>query len=216
MATVMAFLSIVTYFVNYAVYSDNGKGILGLVGVAQALDLISTFIFMLTVTVIAKGWAISSMRLSHRRTLVVVFSLVLVAYVGFFIWSQFYFSEESTLYIYESIPGYGVLTMRFVTLVYFLAELCRTYRSEEQKDKRTFYVVFGVFYTVWFLCLPVVVIIASLCSEWYRDKLITIINLTITTVAYSSLVFLLWPSRANKYFTIVPADILADVAYDVL
>eukprot|EP01104_Vermistella_antarctica_P017944 TRINITY_DN6500_c0_g1_i1.p1 TRINITY_DN6500_c0_g1~~TRINITY_DN6500_c0_g1_i1.p1 ORF type:complete len:416 (+),score=99.10 TRINITY_DN6500_c0_g1_i1:152-1399(+) len=219
-AIVLEFISLLVLFVNYVVYIENGSGIEFMVSTGLGFDLVSTVVFMLVLILIAKGWSISTFRLTRRKVLAAFFGMFVIAYALFFVWSQFALDPASSSFVYQSIPGIIVVVLRLMTFAYFLYELVLTFREEQQTEKRSFYVKFGITYSLWFLSLPIVVAVAMVLPEWYREKLVVLISTSITTLAYGILAFLMWPSRVTKFFTIAPPDLLGGTgggaSYDVL
>jgi len=206
----MEFVSIMCYFIHYAIYADNGVGAPGLKGLAEILHMAAVLLLMLLLLLIAKGWAITSNYLTDKNFLVVVISLFLLAYIALFIWDNVGRDPASTIYFYDSVPGIIVICLRVVTLVWFLWYLWKTYQLETLPEKRKFYIYFGVVYVIWFVALPIIVIIAAALSPWVREKIVTGLTLSINSLAFLALGFLLWPSRASEYFSIKPAGALLD------
>jgi len=125
-----------------------------------------------------------------------------------FIWQNVGQDPASTLYVYESAPGIIILVLRALTLLWFLFELRRTLQEEENPDKRGFYISFGIGYTLWFLSLPFIVLLAVFFSPWYRFKVVTGLFLCANTLGLFGMAFLFWPSRASKFFNITKEDLL--------
>jgi hypothetical protein len=125
-----------------------------------------------------------------------------------FIWENVGRNPASTLYIYESAPGIALLVLRGLTLIWFLFSLKQSYSDEIHPEKKKFYLLFGQLFAIWFLVLPLIVIIASLLPSWYRLKVVIALYLIVNTLAFGTLGFLLWPSRATIYFSITKGDLL--------
>jgi len=60
----------------------------------------------------------------------------------------------------------------------------------------------GLLYGLWFVGLPIAVAVSYSMDPWVRDKIIITVAIVISTLAHSVLAFLLWPSRAEEYFTV--------------
>lgn len=58
------------------------------------------------------------------------------------------------------------------------------------------------FFSVYILALPVIVLIASFLSPWVREKTVAAITTSVELCIYAALVYLLWPSRAPRYFEV--------------
>jgi len=92
-----------------------------------------------------------------------------------------------------------------------LWNLRNTIRLESLPEKRTFYIVFGAAYTLWFLLLPLIVLIAAFLAPWVRFRIITAMMITSDFLGLSALAFLMWPSRAANYFVIKASPQLLSV-----
>lgn len=189
------------YFIHYAVYKNNGVGVPGLKGVAEILDITFQLSFMFLLILFAKGYAISKQQLTEKLILAIVFSILLVLYVAMFIWDYVGRNPALTQYVYQSVPGILILLIRMGFLVWFGLQLIRTRREEKNDIKNKFYLQFGIFYAVWFLLLPLIVIIAAAVTAWVKMKLIFPLYLIMNFLAMVWLVWLLWPTHASEYFT---------------
>jgi len=89
-------------------------------------------------------------------------------------------------------------------------------RDDEDHSKRWFYAIFGAGYSLWFLTLPLIVVIATTLAPWVRMKTVTAIYLVITTLGFGVICSLLWPSRASKYFQVAVPDLMSVHAYERL
>jgi len=195
-------------FIHYAVYKTNGIGAPGLEGLGEILNMISQLVFMFLLLLLAKGWAITKTEVSDKKFLIVMVSAFLLAYITMFIWENVGQDPASTLYVYESAPGIIILVLRALTLLWFLFELRRTHLEEDNPEKRRFYIIFGISYTLWFLALPFIVLLAVLFAPWYRFKVVTGLFLCVNSIGFFGLAFLFWPSRATRFFSITKTDLL--------
>jgi len=137
----------------------------------------------------------------------------LIGYISLITWDNVGRDPASTLYIYESAPGIAILVVRFLTLCWFFWELRLTFLEETHPSKRQFYLIIGGVAAAWFLMLILIVSIAAVLPAYTRAKTVTGMYLTMNTLGFSSLVFLMWPSRAHKYFQMEQADVLLGSAF---
>jgi len=188
--------------------------------VAQILDIISVLIFMLLLILVSKGWGITYPTLSHiqeqRKILVGILVVLFVCYIVVFFWGLFGIDPGSSVYLYQSAPGIILLCVRFLTLIYFIWCIQKTVRDDSDSNKKFFYVVFGTGFSLWFLSLPLIVLLSLGLAVWFREKVIEAIVLSITAVSYAGLGFMLWPSRASKYFQISGPDVFKGSGYEKL
>jgi len=162
----------------------------------------SNLLLMFLCILIAKGWAITSHYLSQKNVVLIVMALFILGYLILFIWDNFGRDPAATLYFYESVPGVIVLVIRTVLVVWFFWCLRDTLRLENLPERREFYKIFGLCYSIWFIMLPIVVFILSFVDPWVRFKIVRGISVAIDFAGLSALAFLLWPTRAQNYFTI--------------
>jgi len=208
-------VSLFCLFVHYAIYASNGVGANGLHGLGELLDMCAQLVFMLLLILIAKGWAITRTLITGQKLVLIMVSSFTIGYISLFTWQNVGMDHASTLYIYESVPGIILLVLRVFTLGWFLWELRTTYLQETDSNKRRFYLMFGGAYTVWFLMLVIIVLIALIIPAWDRAKVVIGMSLCNNCLGFCLLAFLLWPSRAMKYFQIVQKeDLLLGATYN--
>jgi len=208
------------YLGHYAIYSNNGVGSTFLRVLGAILDSASGLVFIFLLILISKGWGITYPSIAHfqeqKIPLIIILSLFFVMYVVLFFCGEFATDPASTLYIYQSIPGIIFIVVRFLVTVYFVFCLVKTVRDDTDSSKRIFYTIFGTGYLLWFLSLPIIVMIASALAPWVRQKIVMGIYLLCTTLGFAIISFLLWPSRASKYFAVAVPDLMSGHAYDRL
>ena len=143
------------------------------------VDLFLTLIVIL----LAKGWGVTTNVLS-KTTRVVTLCLgaaLLMSYIALFVWDYNTYSSPTTFYFYESIPGFIILGIRVLCVLWFCVGVVTSIRKEQRPEKRPFYYFLIGFYSLWFLSLPILVLIASLVTAPYRAK----VRLLPTTRRYS-------------------------------
>jgi len=69
-------------------------------------------------------------------------------------------------------PGYLIVSFRIVVMIWFFLEFRSTLLKSQYQNRVDFLQQFGAFYLVWFLYLPVLVIIADQISFLWRYKTI--------------------------------------------
>lgn len=211
MAIVLAFLSTICEALHYLVYAGDGIGVPVILGAGDLLSMASQITLMFQCILLAKGWAITTSYLTDKYIVLLVMALFILSYLALFIWDKAVPNPASVLYFYESIPGIIVCALRAITWGWFIWSLRTTIRLESLPEKRVFYFMFGGAYTVWFLLLPVVVVIAVFLAPWVRFRIVTSILVTAEFLGVSALAFLMWPSRAANYFVIKASPQLLSV-----
>lgn len=87
---------------------------------------------------------------------------------------------------------------------------------ETDPGKRTFYLSFGILYSLYLIGLPIVVLSALRIAPTARQKSVVGLELGIEFLGYSVLSFLLFPPRAAKYFSLAVPDVFGSASYDRL
>merc|ERR1719272_482253 len=83
-------------------------------------------------------------------------------------WAETSDSRNYTLnYIYETPFGLAVVAMDVCLLVFYCQNLCRTVQAEKDTRNLFFYRVWGSAYILWFMALPLTVVL-SCVSSWSR------------------------------------------------
>jgi len=195
-------LSVLAEAIHYLVYSFDGKGVLPLDKFSEGMEALGRVAFILLLILLAKGWTISTDELRYRGFLIVGMLALFFAYFSLIIFDWAARDPESTLYEYESVPGALIVSLNGLTGIWFVVTILFTWRAEDDQVKKNFLLQLGLIYTVWFAVLPVMVLLGLGLDPWVREKIVKSMNLTITTLAFFILGYLLWPSRSDAYFRI--------------
>ena len=102
------------------------------------------------------------------------------------------------------MEGGFLLATRCVVALYFIYSTWRTYYEELHKDKRKFYLYFGVSFAVWFFALPLCVAILVGVPSISRRSALVAVSTTVDAVAYAVMVYMIWPGRSQPFFKISP------------
>jgi len=216
-AVLLELVSIVFIFIHYMTYSGNGIGVPALKTLGEIFDICSQVVLIMLLIVLSKGWTITRAKIVGRNQIIVIFAIFVVVYFVIFIWGLVGVDPATTDYIYNSAPGIIILVVRSLAWIYFLYSIRDTLIVENHPTKRKFYKYFGVLYSLWFVALPIIVIMSVLISPWYSEKVVVNFYLVMNTLGLAVLSFLLWPTRSSDYFTITPPDLLAGTTpYDTI
>eukprot|EP01121_Diplochlamys_sp_Union-15-3_P022340 TRINITY_DN9471_c0_g1_i2.p1 TRINITY_DN9471_c0_g1~~TRINITY_DN9471_c0_g1_i2.p1 ORF type:complete len:425 (-),score=30.17 TRINITY_DN9471_c0_g1_i2:17-1291(-) len=207
-AIILEFASVFFYFIHYAIYSKDGIGQPGIRSLAELIHMASIIVIMFFLILIAKGWTITSNYLKEKNVIVALVVVFMISYIVLFIWSNIGRDPASTSYFYDSVPGFIVVLIRILTLCWFVYCLWRTYNLESLPEKRRFYIIFGIIFTIWFISLPLFVGIAMELSPWWKLKLIDGLILTTNGIALVILGVIVWPNRSSDFFSFKPASTL--------
>jgi len=207
----LALLGVIAEMIHYLIFAGNGIGSPVILGFGDLMNMAAQVVLMFQCILIAKGWAITTSYLTDKYIVLVVMGLFILAYLALFIWDKAVPNPASVLYFYESVPGIIVSVLRVLTCGWFVWSLRNTIRLESLPEKRVFYFIFGGAYSIWFLLLPLIVLIAVFLAPWVRFRIITGMMVTSDFLGLSALAFLLWPSRASNYFVIKASPQLLSV-----
>lgn len=184
-------------------YSYDGYGIPFFDVLSTSFRIIAELAFMMLLYLIASGWTVTQPYLRHMKQLLCIFVALLVLYVSMFAWSQVSLAIyiTTTDYVYETLPGVVLGVLRIPALGFFIYALKTTYKKEVSQVKLWFYRIFSA-YSLWFLVLPLLIIIAFLLKPAERAKWIEGLSRAIEFISYFFMMILLWYSRARKYFAL--------------
>ncbi|OQS01967.1 hypothetical protein THRCLA_05613, partial [Thraustotheca clavata] len=185
---------------HFAMFQWNGYGIPMFLCLGRIFQTIVHVGTLLLAMLIAKGWTINSTALDGQTRLTYAMVLLLMLYVSLAMWYLVWLDPASTIYMYDSWPGIGICALHGLVLVWFLSTLRQSRRKEELDEKRAFFTHMAILFSIYILSVPFMVTLATLLSPWVREKIVDSVTLAIEFITYSILIFLLWPSRAPKYF----------------
>jgi hypothetical protein len=162
---------------------------------------------------IARGWGITYPTLQYlqaqRIALLITLVTFVIAYAVLFCVQMFALDPATTLFVYASVPGWILNGVRFLVLVYFVWALQGTFVADPDRSKKLFYLVFGGVFGLWFLSLPILTLLSLAFAPWDEQKIVVSIYLVIEFAAFVTMVVLLLPSRAAKYFSVAVPDLLS-------
>ncbi|XP_048775740.2 transmembrane protein 145-like isoform X1 [Ostrea edulis] len=193
--------SLLLYSIAYGKYANTGYKETGMEYAARGFGTLSYLTFILMLILMAKGYTITRGRLTSASTIKVsvFFTLYFVTFVILFIYEALVFDAGEVLYLYESPPGYGLITMRLLGWAWFCYSVFFTLKH--YKSKSMFYYPFFIFYTVWFWLGPIVSLSAAFAMEkWIRAKTVHSVDLLIELLSHLFFLVLTRPQAANKNF----------------
>ena len=196
----LGLLSSLLQVVDFATYTFNGRGVAILSIGAHYVSMIQQVFLTAVLLVMAQGWTISTPRLRWKRPISGALIFLTCAYEALLVYYYAVRDPASNLYIYESLPGLIIVLARLACLAAFLAFTFLTFRDEYDVIKRDFYLRLGAAGTVWFLYLPIIVLIAALLDPWVRFKTISALYKLMNFSLLALLAHLLAPWRARRYF----------------
>ena len=152
------------------------------------------------------SWAISTNFLPDKRTSYLVIALLFLLYVALFIWQQEILDPASVLYVYETPPGWTIVAIRCLLVLWACWCLVHTYQLETEFRKKQFYLVWSVIALTWLGSLPVIVGIAHELPSWVRRRIVFGLVNSVQAALYIALTYLFRPFRSNRYVDILKPD----------
>ena len=163
---------------------------------------------ILSVTLIAQGYAKNSMSVEKQKITFIMLAVNLVIYVAMNIWKTVGISSTQVNFLYDTAPGIIILLIRMLLFVYFVYAIYHTVKQEQIQSKIFFYFKFGVFTSIWFLILPLFVLFALAMHDYRRMVFISAIfatngNLLIFYFLFFILLFLSFCFTCFKIFLVL-------------
>ncbi|KAK8748789.1 hypothetical protein OTU49_015993, partial [Cherax quadricarinatus] len=181
------------------VFSFDGEGSEGVNIIGDLFNLLAQSLFMMLLLLLAKGWAITRMMLSHRLLLFLLWGLYSILILTLYFWNMMEVDVIEDIDEYQTWPGWLTLALRVLIMVWFLFELRNTMTYEHNSNKLHFFLHFGAASLVWFIYLPVVALIALQISPLWRYKLLLGFTYSADLLAHSFMTYMLWPERSEQY-----------------
>ncbi len=150
------------------------------------------------------GGSLGAYRL-HARDLVGSISLVVImaaAYVGVFVWPSLVGSPADVHVLTDSTPGIVVIAARAAMLPWFLSVTVPRATSEDVTRMQRLYM--GQLATIgalWFVILPIVVVLPAALPEWFAHRAATITQVLLTSLIGALFLFLHYPPRVHLAFS---------------
>ncbi|MFH4984471.1 hypothetical protein AB6A40_011180 [Gnathostoma spinigerum] len=188
---------------NVVVFAYDGKGISLARYLGEIFRVGSVCLMCLLLLLLSHGWSFSetsesicSNHIAYVWTCLSVIHFVLTTV-------NFFFVDDvlRDVDVFKAWPGYGMLMLRMVQALWFLAEIRQSIKKEPNDSKAEFLAHFGAGFLVWFLYLSGLGVISMFISVIWRFKVILVITTMANFIAVSCLVHLFWPTgSASKYF----------------
>jgi len=141
------------------------------------LGVLATVVANCTIFLIAilsgSGWAITDMKLPHRRCFLGV--LLLVGGLSMYceLRAENTIDQSVKLYSYQSTPGMLALLLKVFMFCWFAYQTQATHDAEMDDRFRRFYKWLGGIVSFWNLNVPLAVLLAFYVDPWWRYKVVT-------------------------------------------
>ena len=188
-------LAAILYLNHYSRYRDNGVGDAVCEIFARCFEVVGYLIFINVLLSVARGWTITTSKLSRKTENLFFTSILVCIYVGLF-FAETLRDRGLDYYFYDTWAGYMLVAMNIFLLVVFLILMRRTYVFEKRVVKRNFYRRFACIYTLWFLTTPILVLIARLVSPHFRAVVLFGFERIVQVLAFLSIPMLQRPKNS--------------------
>ncbi|KAG7401594.1 hypothetical protein PHYBOEH_000126 [Phytophthora boehmeriae] len=200
MVVLFFFLCNALLFLHFSTHQVNGVGVPFFKYTAKITEVFVRVGTLLLAMLIAKGWTISSVALDGQIQLSCIVLVILALYLSMAMSYLVWLDPASTLYIYDSWPGLGICVLQLCVLGWFVNTILETRSLEKASVKRHFFLRICGLFSVFFVAMPIIVLIASFLSPWVREKTVDAMTASVDCTVYLTLIYMLWPSRAPRYF----------------
>jgi hypothetical protein len=185
--------------VHLWVFWYNGKGVLFIDIVSQALEVISTILVSVLFILIASGWTLKYKGFPEAdiyipiSMLIIAINLIIIAIGKISDDAYDKFSD------YEGFPGFFIILLRILSWVWFLF-------LEKELEKfaavrlRNFLFNFMICVTIYFLSLPFIVVVSWVFEPYSRKLVIFVLNNLVQVVIFIYTQYLL--SDKSEFYQI--------------
>ena len=224
--TKLYMLSVVTWVAGSAcilthlvIYSQNGIGSVVIEGFGRVVQVVGRLIFITTLLMMARGYAIHFSKLppvcapikqvSKTRSTegaCIAYSVILALSTCYLVLGISYVvdrSPDNTTYVYDSVTGLVECGTQAAAGIWFILEVWRTHDREYRELHREWLFNLGAINVLFFLTLPVIVLVAMFEFESYEDEKIVELTMQASTAFfYTSLLFTtMLPQKADFVFS---------------
>lgn len=117
------------------------------------------------------------------------------------LWGEYSQSRTYTTgFIYCTHFGEALVAADMLFLFYYIKNLHDSASRETQEDKKQFYNVWGLSYSLAFAVLPFAAFLSTLVAPWVQNQAIFLTTNLVHAALLGSLVVGLWPERTQSFF----------------
>lgn len=187
---------------HYAAYAYDGLGSGPLEALGQLLVCVAKALLASLQVLTAKGWALffyapQEEPLARGQLAICALAGIICTSAACEIHADYLHTSSTTLCIYESWPGFAVLSLNVLLFLEAWRSMRETYRLETSDKVRVFRVVMSAASLAYFLALPLACILAVAFAPWVRAKYISRAEVASRLLASLLLAFCLRPSRLD-------------------
>lgn len=197
-STSLSGLALLIGLINLSIKSTSGWATPFLALLADVLFMGSDWFLVTLVVLLSKGWTITCRKLSARGRVVV--TIFLLCYVCASMWCLIFYSiaapKEAISYMFDSWAGLSLCAIRMFGAAWFCRNVWITLNKFQRK--KGFYGKLRVLVVLWFLTLPILVIINKVVVEYHRERFLFTVSNLANFVMQSCLIMLYDPQGFFK------------------
>ena len=204
---------------HLVIYSQNGIGSLVMEGFGRVVQVIGRLVFIATLLMMARGFAIHfskfppvcapikqvSKTRSTEGACIAYFVILALAtcYVVLGISYVVDRSPDNVAYVYDSVTGLVECGTQVLAGIWFVLEVWRTHEREYREQHREWLFNYGALNLLYFLILPVIVLVAMFEFESYEDEKIVEITMQASTAFFYTalLINTMLPRKSDFVFS---------------
>ncbi|CAK1600851.1 unnamed protein product [Parnassius mnemosyne] len=208
---ILEFIALCFNVLHTVKFAADGIGFENLSVAGDIIDIMSRTLFMLLLLLLAKGWAVTRLELTYKPLVFGVWLAYGIVHILLYVWNTTEVDIIEEIDEYQTWPGWLILTLRVVIMVWFILELRNTMIYEHNITKLNFLLHFGASSLVWFVYLPIIALIALQISPLWRFKFLLGITYSADCLAFCVMAHLLWPTRSEQYLLLTSSDYTANI-----
>ena len=178
LAIFLQMCALVCEIIHLDMYSSNGMGSFVFSLLNNVLSLFSQFLFTGLLILISWGWTINFDGLESLNCFLPFSGFIAICQIMFSIISKISDDESYKFHEYENWAGYSILILRVALFLYFVKGLYFSF-LEARDTIRRFIVKLGLYGSVYFLAIPVIVVITTIVAPYCRHKVVVIGSLSL-------------------------------------
>lgn len=200
-------LSCMVMFVNYSHFAAHGTDIPNAKVVSQQLSVIAITAFILLLLLMSQGWTINNNKIVGGRYILFGGTIFYFLQVALVLWKYHYSTNQEVRYLYSSAPSILVAFLYFCVGAVFIYFSQKSWRGERDSRKEALFKTIALIFSVFFFQPVISLVTAIFLSPWVRDICVAAGWETSTFIFFSTMTYLLWPSRAKNYFEMEPIGV---------
>jgi hypothetical protein len=194
------------HVIHWSTYAVDGQGHPDWDDIADVFHVCAQVSLMFLLLLMAQGWTITSNRLTGRNFIFTCCSIFFALKLLLELWTAVLEDPAATEqpFVFDAF-SLCLTIMWLIFAFYFGYLLIHSFTEESNPVKRSLFKGLGIVYGPWMVGHPGVILLSMAIAPWLRDVVVRTTSVSISTIGYAVMVFLMWHSRVSGYFeTSVP------------